>query len=90
MEAMVGYWMKRDERLVEELIVGGAEAGWELAVKRGWVRALRKMVEMGTQIDLPLLKLYSFILALEKDKAGQLISPAISQAESISPTKKGK
>lgn len=36
-----------DEKLVQELIIGGSNHGWEIAVKKGWIRAFKAMVERG-------------------------------------------
>lgn len=43
--------------------MAGCEFGWELAIKEGWMRALRKIVSMGMEIHFPLLKLSSFVVA---------------------------
>jgi hypothetical protein len=32
------------------MIIGGAECGWEYAVRNGWVRAFKVMVEGGMEI----------------------------------------
>jgi hypothetical protein len=45
-ELLVEYWRHRDERIVEELIIGGVEHGWDIAVSKGWIRALKKMGEI--------------------------------------------
>lgn len=62
-ERLIEYWKNKDERIVEELIMAGCEFGWELAIKEGWMRALRKIVSMGMEIHFPLLKLSSFVVA---------------------------
>lgn len=43
--------------------MAGCEFGWEIAVKEGWMRALRKIVSMGMEIHFPLLKLSAFVVA---------------------------
>ena len=62
-ELLVDYWRIKDDRIVLELIVGGVEYGWEIAIKKGWMRALHRIVEMGIEVHFPLLKLSSFIIA---------------------------
>jgi hypothetical protein len=44
MENLMQWCLSFDERLVEELIIGGSSCGWEIAVSRGWVRAFKVMV----------------------------------------------
>jgi hypothetical protein len=44
MESLMQWCLGFDERLVEELIIGGSNCGWEIAVSRGWVRAFKVMV----------------------------------------------
>jgi len=44
MEGLMSWCLKFDERLVEELIIGGSNCGWEIAVSKGWIRAFKFMV----------------------------------------------
>ena len=44
------------------MIIGGSECGWEYAIKNGWIRAFKVMVESGMEIEMPILKLYSMVL----------------------------
>jgi hypothetical protein len=62
-EQLTEYWKREDVRVVEELVVAGCEAGEEMALSRGWVRALRKMVVNGMEIHFPLIKLTSFVVS---------------------------
>ena len=59
---MLRWCLENDERLIEEMIIGGAECGWEYAIKNGWVRAFKVMVESGMEIEMPILKLYSMAM----------------------------
>lgn len=63
--------MNYDERLVEELIVGGSDCGWEVAVSRGWIRAFKVMVERGMELEMPVLKLYSMSLFQKRSRKGE-------------------
>lgn len=62
-EFLTGYWLEKDERLVEEMIIGGSSYGWEIAVSKGWVRAFKAMVEQGMELELPVIKLSSMMIA---------------------------
>ena len=41
------WCLKKDERLVQEMIIGGAECGWKFAIKKGWIQAFKVMVKSG-------------------------------------------
>lgn len=42
--------------------MAGCDHGEDMAVSKGWMRALQKRVELGMDIHFPLLKLSSFVV----------------------------
>jgi len=45
------------------MIVGGSTCGWEVAVRYGWIRAFKTMIEGDMQIEMPILKLFSMAIS---------------------------
>jgi hypothetical protein len=77
LEQLLTWCLGFDERLVEEMIIGGSDCGWEIAVSRGWIRAFKVMVERGMELEMPILKLFALAYNQRKqassDSSGQLV-----------------
>jgi hypothetical protein len=79
-EQLAELWKKKDPRVVEELVVAGCEYGEEMALSRGWMRALRKMVVNGMEIHFPLIKLSSFVVTEKKEMENLAKEPNSAEA----------